>query len=261
MSTPSPCTPLPLPVVEGGYLSGVTGRPVLPDSGDPGYKSWSIPIYTFAVDQDLLPLADAASALRVSVERVRQLVVAGDLPGVRFGNAWAVPKRAVQARRHQANRRGRPLGGRRAWEEILAGSVDLDDVGRYRKRAQPHRGHLGRGDLAFLSDHELVAVSGIAAAVDYGEPLVDDRSEAVLYLPRSLSEQLPDVVALVADPLGPVLLQVVDELIWPLVVDPMVGGQARGRQLAPAAAVALDLMASDDPRHWLAARHLVELHG
>ncbi len=36
---------------------------------------------------DLVSLNDAAQVLGVSAERVRQLVVAGDLPGVRFGNA------------------------------------------------------------------------------------------------------------------------------------------------------------------------------
>jgi len=63
---------------------------------------------------ELVSLVDASAMLGVSPERVRQLVVAGDLPGVRFGTAWAVPKDAVVARRHQANRRGRPLSTKRA---------------------------------------------------------------------------------------------------------------------------------------------------
>jgi hypothetical protein len=43
---------------------------------------------------ELLPLADAADLLGVSVERVRQLVVGGQLPGQRFGNVWVVPEDA-----------------------------------------------------------------------------------------------------------------------------------------------------------------------
>jgi hypothetical protein len=33
-----------------------------------------------------------------------------------------------------------------------------------------------------------------------------------------------------------------------------------GVRLAPRAAVALDLMASADPRHWIAAEHLLDIH-
>lgn len=65
--------------------------------------------------------------------------LAGDLPGIRFGNAWAVPRADVVARRHQTNRRGRPLSARRAWEDILSGQVDLAAVGRYRERGWVRR--------------------------------------------------------------------------------------------------------------------------
>jgi len=206
------------------------------------------------MDQDLLPLADAAARLGVSVERVRQLVAAGDLPGVRFGNAWAVPQAAVAARRHQSNRRGRPLGPRRAWAEILAGGIDLTAVSRYKHRARRRRGQLGPGDRAHLSDHDSVRISGVAAAIAYGEPLIDDPAAAVLYLPAGLDERLSRSIAFVEDELGSVILLVVDDDVWPLLADHESGG-ARHR-LAPKAAVALDLMASDDPRLWQAAAHL-----
>lgn len=211
------------------------------------------------MDRDLLPLAGAAALLGVSAERVRQLVIAGDLPGVRMGNAWVVPSKAVVARRHQANRRGRPLGPRRAWEEMLAGSVDLGAVGRYRHRASMHRGRLASGDLAFVSDHEGVLIGGVAAAVRYGEPLVDDHTAAVLYLSASLNEQLSRSVAFVEDGLGPVVLAVIDDSVWPLASRRQ--DKRDASRLAPRAAVAVDLMASDDPRHWLAADHLVRTRG
>jgi hypothetical protein len=43
--------------------------------------------YIVPMASDLLALSDASALLGVSSERVRQLIVAGDLPGVRFGNA------------------------------------------------------------------------------------------------------------------------------------------------------------------------------
>lgn len=215
--------------------------------------------YLLSMDHDLLPLARAAELLGVSAERVRQLVIAGDLPGIRLGDAWAVPGKAVVARRHQTNRRGRPLGARRAWEELRAGPVDLGAVSRYRNRASIHRGRLPRGDLAFVADHPSVRVSGVAAAVGYGEPLVDDPASAVLYLPASVQAIVSESVAFVEDGLGPVVLAVVDDSVWPLVSPPEAG--SRSHRLVPPGAVAVDLMASDDPRHWSAAEHLVRADG
>lgn len=185
------------------------------------------------MDHDLLPLARAAELLGVSAERVRQLVIAGDLPGIRLGDAWAVPGKAVVARRHQTNRRGRPLGARRAWEELRAGPVDLGAVSRYRNRASFHRGRLPRGDLAFVADHPGVLVSGVTAAVGYGEPLVDDPASAVLYLPASVHAIVSESVAFVEDGFGPVVLAVVADPVWPFVSPPGPCGSRRRPAPAP----------------------------
>lgn len=209
---------------------------------------------------DLVSLRDAADVLRVSPERVRQLVVAGDLPGVRFGNAWAVPRSALAARQRHTPRRGRPLGVRRAWEVIAAGDVDLADGGKYRSRAVVHRYEASRSDVDFLSSHEAVAVSGVAAAIELEEPLAAEPQRAELYMAESFHERLGSVVAVVADPLGDLVVRMVPDDVWRLVLDAGTPAEAGGR-LAPRAAVALDLMASAHPRHWIAAQHLAAADG
>ena len=202
---------------------------------------------------ELVSLADASAMLGVSAERVRQLVVAGDLPGVRFGNAWAVPKDAVLARRHQANRRGRPLSPKRAWTEILTGQIDLAASGRYRDRAQPIRYRTSAGDVDYLKDDQDTLTSGVTAAVAYGQLLAIDDAPAQFYLPTTALERLLEAVVAIADPLGAVVLRVVPADAWAV----LHRSQGRGSTLAPSAAVALDLMESGDPRHWIAAAQLL----
>ncbi len=211
--------------------------------------------------EDLLSLADASVLLGVSAERVRQLVARGQLPGVRFGNAWAVPRDAVVSRRHQANRRGRPFGAKRAWEEILSGDVDLGAVGRYCERGEIRRFLMSRGDLAYLAEQDSVLVSGVVGAVGHGELLAPDGSESAFYLADGVVDQLLEMVAAVPSPLGPVVVRVVPDDAWALLIDARLGSPDVGSRLAPRAAVALDLMESGDPRHWEAAGHLVGERG
>jgi excisionase family DNA binding protein len=47
--------------------------------------------------EELLTLAEAAEALRVSQATVRRLIDAGELRGVRVGRLWRVPKAALEA--------------------------------------------------------------------------------------------------------------------------------------------------------------------
>lgn len=199
------------------------------------------------VPSELLSLSDASSLLGVSVERVRQLIVAGDLPGQRFGNAWAVPRGAVIARGHQTGRGGRPLGPARAWREILAGDVDLARPGRYQRRAKMVRCEMSRADVDALSGAVGALDGGVRAAIALGSPLVvsDERD---LYLPRSAFTELDLHVAVVPDPLGPARLRVVDDDAWAII--PL-------DKLAPRGAIALDLLDSSDPRHWIAAEALL----
>ncbi len=196
---------------------------------------------------DLLSLAAASSILGVSSERVRQLVVAGDLPAQRFGNAWAVPMDAVLARRHSARSGGRPLGAVRAWREIVDGDVDLGRPGRYQRRAEVVRCEMSQADFESLPGAVGALMSGVRAAIEFGASLIaaHDRD---LYLSRGAFDQLELLVAAIPDPLGQTRLRVVDDDAW---------GIISRDDFAPRGAVALDLLDSADPRHWIAADGLV----
>lgn len=209
----------------------------------------------------LLSLADASALLGVSPERVRQLVIAGDLPGVRFGNAWAVRRDSVDARRHASNRRGRPLSARRVWESIGSNDVDLSNVSRYRNRGEIHRYEMSAADRTFVSGHDRALVSGAVAAAGYGHLVQPDSGEADLYLAASRHEELASLVAAVPDQLGNVIVRVVPDELWSYVETIGSGQNEAGQRLAPRAAVALDLTESGDPRHWVTAEHLVNARG
>ena len=87
-----------------------------------------------------------------------------------------------------------------------------------------------------------------------------DGADIDVYVSLELYESLDSLVAAVEDPLGSVVLRVVPDDIWPQVRD--AASESRDGQLvAPAAAVALDLMHSGDPRHWVAAEGLLASHG
>jgi excisionase family DNA binding protein len=192
-------------------------------------------------------LADASDILGVSVERVRQLVVAGGLPGTRFGNAWAVPREALVARRHSPGSGGRPLSALHAWREIVAGTVDLGRAGRYQRRAHLVRCEMSRATVDSLPQLLGAVVGGVRAAIEHGSSLsVADGSD--LYLSQRAFEQLASRLASVADPLGAVRLRIVADEAWALIPP---------GELAPRAAVALDLLDSADPRHWIAAERLI----
>jgi hypothetical protein len=203
--------------------------------------------------QELMSLADASVLLGLSAERVRQLVVAGQLAGIRFGNVWVVPRDVVIARRHQPGRRGRPLSPVRAWEELVAGPVDLRRAGAFLRRAVLRRCEMSRADLDAVRARFDPLVSGVHAASEYGERLPDD-DRVDLYVSRANFRALIQVVAAVDDPLGPVALRVVDDAAWTIVRTAVRDDEG----LAPRGAVALDLLGSADPRHWIAAEHLAD---
>ena len=199
---------------------------------------------------ELLSLIDAAELLGVSVERVRQLVLSGQLPGKRFGNAWAVPRDAVVARRHAPSGRGRPLSPARAWQEILANNIDPSQAGRFRRRSSVVRGAMSRSDVEALPRLVGALHGGVRAAVLAGELLKSAETEDV-YLSQSSFDRIPSLVAFVPDVMGTVSLHVVDDDVWPLV-----GSLAS----LPIGAVTLDLLNSDDPRHWISAESLLSKH-
>lgn len=70
-----------------------------------------------------ISVKDAASRLRISEARVRQLVAAGDLAGRHLGRAWLIDSDDVARLQGQRRRSGRPAGPKRAWAilEMLEG--------------------------------------------------------------------------------------------------------------------------------------------
>ena len=203
---------------------------------------------------DLMSLADASASLGVSSERVRQLVISGHLPGVRFGNAWVVPRAAIASRRHSPAMRGRPLNQLRAWEQIAAGCIDLRQAARFQRRAELDRCEMSLADVESLPSRLGALLGGVRAAIGYGELLVDDGS-ADLYMSRSARRDVSFAVAYVADPLGKVSLRIIEDDAWMAAERSAVDG------LIAAGAVALDLLESGDPRHWVSAEHLAVQSG
>ena len=57
------------------------------------------------------------------------------------------------------------------------------------------------------------------------------------------------------------ILRVVPDEVWSFAESVAVDLREAGERLAPRAAVALDLMDSGDPRHWVAAKNLIEAPG
>lgn len=217
---------------------------------------WINPSYSGLMPSELVSLVDASQLLGVSPERVRQLVLAGDIPGVRFGNAWAVPRDAIAARRHVSNRRGRPLGIKRVWKSIVACDVDLSNASRFRNRGDIHRYSMSSADVDHLLQSDAAMLSGIGGAIYFGEPLASDGADLNMYVSAESHAALDSLVVAVPDPLGEAVLRVVADQLWPDVVRGAHRGDA-DQLIAPRAAVALDLMESGDPRHWVAAENLV----
>jgi len=73
---------------------------------------------------------------------------------------------------------------------------------------------------------------------------------------QRVHERLASVVAAVADPLGSVVLRVVSDEGWPD-AEALASRSDGDRLVAPAVAVALNLMDSGDAWHWVAAERLV----
>jgi hypothetical protein len=206
----------------------------------------------------LLSVPEAASELGVNEARVRALLKARRLDGVKQAGRWLVDARSVDARKRAGKRRGRRLEPANAWAALaLASGLDAPWVGpdvRYRMRrlldaqglaglrpalahrATPRRFRAHRGVLRELAGDPALAPTGISAAGAYGLGLVSGE-EVDAYVPGEALGEVARRYALVPDEHeGNVVLRELDA-DWPL-------AEAR----APLAAVALDLAEDDDPR-------------
>jgi hypothetical protein len=208
--------------------------------------------YIREVASELIDLAAAAKILGTTSERVRQLVVAGQLPGQRIGRSWAVPRSAISARGHQQLRRGRPLGSHRAWAEIANAPIDLSHAVRYRNRAQTIACDLSAANIAALVSRFSARIGGVRAAVEHGELLSSDEPLDV-YLSRSMYEAASTRMAIIDNSLSTTHLRVVEDVDWPVAT----ASCAKDSTVMPPAVAALDLVDSSVPRHWVAAERLI----
>jgi len=221
-----------------------------------------------------LSVAEAAERLGISVQRVRQLLHAGELDGRKGPGGWIVAENAVRTREQTPPAAGRPLSSHMAWlvvAQLLAADsrpesgadLELDRRDRYRLRhLVAHRGierdwafWLSRranvahywvhpGVIESVLNDQRVSVSGAGVAAAAGAEIAGgDVSD--LYLS---SEALPGVIddyGLQSDPAGQLQIH-----LW----RPGSGAEfvLRPGEPVPVALAALDLLSAPDSRarHW-----------
>lgn len=208
---------------------------------------------------EFLSVADAARALDVHNSRVRALLAAGQLDGVKLSGRWLVSARAVWERRQSPRARGRPLIPANAWAVVAMASGQHPDwisreeerrlirlldargfrdiVPRLHERADVRRFFGHPGILPELSSAPELVSAGVSAARDHHLKLVPGR-EVDAYVSE---KQLPRLVKRMAleprDEDANVRLRVIRRGLWPF-----------DQPVAPLAAVAIDLAELPDAR-------------
>lgn len=207
-----------------------------------------------------MSVREAAEALGVDERAVRLMASAGEIDAAKRGNAWWLDRRSVERRMRQRPDRGRPLAPSMAWSVLyLASGLPIPDgllgqahhpsraqrwleshsladhAARLRARAKREAFEAHPSELKGLAARPDVMRTGISAAHLVG--VHGGRDEAELYAPIG---RRPDIVAEHAlEPGdGAVLLRWVQSELWSAVAS----------DVAPHAAVLVDLLEHDDPR-------------
>ncbi|HET9593310.1 MAG TPA: helix-turn-helix domain-containing protein [Solirubrobacterales bacterium] len=219
--------------------------------------------------QDPIAVPEAARLLKLSPSRVRLMASKGQLPAIKIGDRWVIERQAVEGRRQQNPPRGRRFTPRNAWAMLLLASGEevpaLDPVDQTRlkkalalqglKRLGPRLGTRAEvsaynahpGEIPYVLEDEALLPSGISAAGSVEAGLLPGR-EADGYISQSQLQAFGAEHALSpADAAGNVRLRIVPGDVW---VDLALGS----REVAPPAAVALDLAEERDPRSRAAGR-------
>lgn len=217
-----------------------------------------------------LTTAQAAKLLGVSQARVRALVASGDLRATKAGHDWSVLRSDVEARADRDARGGRPLSPASAWGlfELADGRVPgwLDRQQRWRiskfiprlrsgdlsgrlvRRAERRSFHVHPGVMERLRADSALMLTGTSASGPLRLGLTGGPDSVEAYVSE---HALQDVVRRYylepADDDANVLLRVFPDLgsSWP------------SREVAPSAAVALDLLEHPDPRARQVGRDLL----
>ena len=209
-----------------------------------------------------MTVPDAARVLEVDPSRVRAMAVRGQLGAEKFGDRWALDRSAVEARRRKGGHAGRPFEPHNAWAVLLlasnqdVGEIDASVRSRLRRalrveglekfvprlvrRAESQRFDVHPGELRYLLDDSAFLRTGISAAGEYGFDLLAGH-EADGYVVAGGLRGLVEKHALVAADRGAgnVRVRVVPDKAWSHLI---------GAELAPLAAVAIDLAEDPDPR-------------
>jgi hypothetical protein len=209
---------------------------------------------------DPISVHEAAAALEIDERAVRLMASAGEIEAVKRGNAWWLDRRSVERRRRQQPGRGRPLSARMAWSILLLASgitgprdprgndhrpararrwLDshslADHAPRLRARARRESFDGHPSELPRLAAQPYVTRTGISAADVVG--IHGGPSDIELYAPAARRRDILAEHALEPGD-GPVLMRWVPDELWPMVTG----------DVAPRAAVLVDLLEHDDPR-------------
>jgi excisionase family DNA binding protein len=216
---------------------------------------------------DPVSIPEAAHALQLSLSRVHAMVVADQLPAKKIGGRWLIERSDVERRRRLRAPRGRPFGARNAWALLLLASgedpagLNPSDRSRLRRalalegleEVGPRLGHRAKsryfdthpGEILYVTDDPRLLASGVSAAGAYGLDLVPGAEADGYVCVDDLESFVADHVLRPADLGANLRLRVVPEPAWSLLSN---------SEVAPLAAVALDLAEEADPRSAQAGR-------
>lgn len=210
--------------------------------------------------RDVLSVAEAAAQLGVSAQQVRQLIRSGELEAQRLGHAFLVPADAVVRRASQESPPGRRFAPANAWAilSIADGKsapwLSADDRWRVKRhlagqslerlrprlvdRAKVVRLRAHPSLLKRLRDDPDLMLSGVSAARELRLGLVGVGDQLDAYVDSSKFGQLVRRYQLRPSRDPNVVLRVV----------PPIGWRSLPGRVAPAPAVALDLLDHPEPR-------------
>ena len=211
--------------------------------------------------RDVVPLAEAATRLEMSPEKLRELVHAGEVVARRQAKRWVVPVSEVRRLEGLPRPEGRPFSVDAAWAMLamLSGHAvelsasrrsqlrrslldrDLNDLaGRLRRRASRQLKFAHPDRLVALVDDKRTVLTGWAGAEQAGASLLSGRDESIeVYVHQANIDTLERDFGFV-DPVE------VANVVVRLVADRLPIPQQQGVAAAPV--VGLDLLESGDPR-------------
>lgn len=191
-----------------------------------------------------MTLAQAADSLRVTPERVRQLIASGDLPAKRFGRMWMVEEQEVDRLASLPRPSGRPLSPLGAWQEIAgleAGSPapGVEALGvlaaRLRRRSDNRRVRVHSAALRRIRDDLRLVLGGAVAATALGAPIAGSGPNDVYVRAGDLAAVLDDYGAI--DDAANLVVRSVPDDVWPF---------SRGQRLVGPVTSLLDLADAGD---------------